>query len=48
MRHCSAVVLLCVFAIFAVIFIMPFIQEWPYRAVFTLGHFQDVLRDNTL
>lgn len=44
----SAVVLLCVFAIFAVIFIMPFIQEWPYRAVFTLGHFQDVLRDNTL
>ena len=25
----SAIILICVFAVFAVIFIMPFIQEWP-------------------
>ena len=44
----SAVILICVFAVFAVIFIMPFIQEWPYQAVFTLDHFRDVFNDNTL
>nr|WP_317282223.1 extracellular solute-binding protein [uncultured Sellimonas sp.] len=44
----SGLILLCVFAVFAVIFIMPFIEEWPYKAQFTLGHFQDVFRDNTL
>ena len=44
----SAVILLCVFSVFAVIFIMPFIQEWPYQAVFTLDHFRDVFNDNTL
>lgn len=44
----SAVILLCVFSVFAVIFIMPFIQEWPYQVVFTLDHFRDVFNDNTL
>lgn len=44
----SAIILICVFAVFAVIFIMPFIQEWPYQAVFTLDHFRDVFHDNTL
>lgn len=44
----SACVLICVFAVFAVIFIMPFIQEWPYQAQFTLEHFREVFHDNTL
>ena len=44
----SAIILICVFAVFAVIFIMPFIQEWPYQAVFTLDHFRDVFHDNML
>lgn len=44
----TGIVFLCVFAVFAVIFIMPFIEEWPYRAVFTLEHFQSVFQDNTL
>lgn len=44
----SACVLICVFAVFAVIFIIPFIQEWPYQAQFTLEHFREVFHDNTL
>lgn len=44
----SAAILLCVTAIFAVIIIVPFIEEWPYRVNFTLGHFTAVFDDTAL
>ena len=44
----SAAILLCVTAIFAVIIIVPFIEEWPYRVNFTLSHFTAVFEDTAL
>ncbi len=44
----SAVIMIGVLCIFAVIFIVPFVEEWPYRISFTLEHFQTVFEDSTL
>lgn len=44
----SGFVLLCIVAIFAVVIIVPFIQEWPYRMTFTTEHFAAVFSDQTL
>lgn len=44
----SAVVLGCSAAIFAVIFVMPLVEQWPYRLNFTLGHIAEVFSDKTL
>lgn len=44
----SACILLCVAAIFAVVIIVPFIKEWPYRMTFTTEHFKAVFSDQTL
>lgn len=44
----SAVILLCIAAVFAVIIIVPFIEEWPYRVNFTLSHFSAVFKDAAL
>lgn len=44
----SAAILLCVVAIFAVIIIVPFIEEWPYRIHFTTEHFVSVFQDSEL
>lgn len=44
----SAAILLCVIAIFAVIIIVPFIEEWPYRVHFTAAHFVSVFQDTEL
>lgn len=44
----SAAILLCVVAIFAVIIIVPFIEEWPYRIHFSTEHFVSVLQDAEL
>ncbi len=44
----SALILLSVLAVFAVIFLVPLVQEWPYQVSFTLEHVQAVLRDNSL
>ncbi len=44
----SAVILLCIVAVFAVIIIVPFIEEWPYRVHFTLSHFSAVFEDAAL
>ena len=32
----SAAIILCVLSVFAVIFIVPFISEWPYDIRFTM------------
>lgn len=44
----SGLILMLVFSVFAVIFVVPFVQEWPYRLSFSLSHLQNVLRDNSL
>ncbi len=44
----STLILISVLSVFAVIFILPFIHEWPYRITFTLDHIKSVFRDNAL
>lgn len=44
----SSVILLCVLSIFAVIFIVPFVNEWPYKMEFSLSHLQSVFGDSGL
>ena len=44
----SALVLVVVLSVFAVIFVVPFVEEWPYRVSFTMEHLQSVLSDKSL
>ena len=44
----SALILMCVLSVFAVIFVVPFVDEWPYRIQFTLEHVISVFSDNSL
>lgn len=44
----SVVILVSVLSVFAVIVLMPFLQEWPYRMSFTLEHFTNVFQDSVL
>lgn len=44
----SVLILACVLAIFAVIIIIPFIKEWPYRLTFTTEHITAVFQDEAL
>ena len=44
----SAFILLCILAVFAVIFVVPLVKEWPYQTSFTLEHVQAVLNDQSL
>ncbi len=39
----SLLLLLMILAVFAVIFIIPFMETWPYKLNFTLRHFADIL-----
>lgn len=44
----SVVILICVLSIFAVIFVVPFVDEWPYRITFSFEHVKDVFADSSL
>ena len=44
----SGVILICTLSMFLVMFIVPFIEEWPYRMNFTLEHVQAVFEDSQL
>ena len=44
----SSLIILSILAIFAVIFIVPFVREWPYQVQFTMEHLHEVLNDNSL
>lgn len=44
----SFLLLGCIAAVFAVIFVMPLVEQWPYRISFTLEHVADVFSDKTL
>ncbi|MCH1982808.1 extracellular solute-binding protein [Ruminococcus sp. OA3] len=44
----SAVIMLSVLSVFAVIFVIPFVEDWPYYTNFTLEHFKTVFSDSAL
>ena len=41
----SGLIILGVLSIFAVIFIVPFVQDWPYQTGFSMEHFRAVFQD---
>ena len=44
----SALILIAVFSVFLVMFLVPFVDEWPYRMSFTMEHVRAVFADSTL
>ena len=44
----AVVISICVVSIFAVIFIVPFVEEWPYELHFTMKNVVNVLKDTEL
>ena len=44
----SVAICICVLSVFAVIFVIPFVEEWPYEIHFTLENIRNVLRDKEL
>lgn len=44
----SGLIILGVVSVFLVIFIIPFVREWPYNVEFTLEHIRSVLEDPDL
>lgn len=44
----SSIILLAMFSMFAVIFLIPFINEWPYRLEFTTEHLMSILSDASI
>lgn len=44
----SGTVLICTLSMFLVMFVVPFIEEWPYRMNFTMEHVQAVFEDSRL
>ena len=44
----SSVISVAILSIFAVIFVVPMVEEWPYRTAFSLEHFVAVFSDSEL
>ncbi|WP_207760037.1 extracellular solute-binding protein [Bifidobacterium primatium] len=44
----SAVVLVCVLSVFAVILLIPFVEMWPFKLNFTLSHITGIFADSEL
>lgn len=44
----SAIIIICVLSVFAVIFIVPFVEQWPYRMNFSIEHITDIFSDSSL
>lgn len=44
----SGILMVCILSIFAVLFVVPFVKDWPYYTEFTLQHFKDVFMDPNL
>jgi iron(III) transport system permease protein len=41
----SLAILVCMLMIFAVIFVVPFVNQWPYNVAFSMKHFKAVFSD---
>lgn len=44
----STIICIIILAIFAIIFIMPFVEQWPYKMSFTFDHVKAVFSDGNL
>jgi len=44
----SVIIIFCVLSVFAVIFIVPFVDQWPYRMNFTVEHVRDIFSDGSI
>ena len=44
----SGLIILCILSVLLVIFVVPFVEEWPYSVKFTLEHVQAVFADPNL
>lgn len=44
----SGLIIVCSLSMFIVMFVTPFIEEWPYRMSFTMEHVQAVFEDRQL
>lgn len=44
----SLLLIISVLSVFAVIFVIPFVEEWPYRLSFTMDNFRNVFEDPNL
>lgn len=44
----SAIIIICVLSVFAVIFIVPFVEQWPYRMNFSIEYITDIFSDSSL
>lgn len=44
----SAVLIICIISVFAVIFIVTFVEQWPYRMNFSFEHIISVFSDSSL
>lgn len=44
----DSIIIFAVIMMFAVIFLVPFVEAWPYKTDFTLGHFKSVFADQQL
>ena len=44
----SVVILVCVLSVFVVIFIIPFVESWPYKKIFSIEHIIEFFKDTSL
>lgn len=44
----GSILSILILSVFAVIFVVPVVEEWPYKTGFSLDHFQAVFADNEL
>lgn len=44
----SGLILLCILSVFLVIFVVPLVNEWPYRMEVTFEHVKNILTDKSL
>lgn len=44
----TGIIMICVISVFAVIFVVPFVKDWPYYTNFTLEHIRTVFSDSSL
>lgn len=44
----SGIILVMILSMFVVIFMIPFIDEWPYRMQFTTAHIMEILGDSSI
>ncbi len=44
----SGIIILCVLSVFAVIFLVPFVEQYPYRMQLTFSHVTEIFSDSSL